>query len=228
MESTRKEGPIRTPDASSLVEQQKVSCHMSVGKKDQQIDSTFSWEEFITPELLRGKLISASLYLTVFQMLKDCIVDRIKCFYAFDSNASTTDVNQRYESDVLMLNKSRVFASLKWLLQAGAIQQADLDQFEKLKLCRNKLAHDLASVSLGTSTDHLELFPSMVQLLSKVERWWILNVYVPSNPEFDGVQIDEEDVDSARVMMVRIMADVAIGSDSVARKYLEVFRQHRT
>src|ERR1039458_385518 len=35
-----------------------------------------SWEEFLTPEILRNKLISASLYLAAFEMLKDSVVGR--------------------------------------------------------------------------------------------------------------------------------------------------------
>jgi hypothetical protein len=42
-----------------------------------------NWEEFLTPEVLRGKLISTSLFLTVFQMLKESIIERIENFYTF-------------------------------------------------------------------------------------------------------------------------------------------------
>ena len=132
----------------------------------------------------------------------------------------------RYEAEVLSRDKSRVYASLKWLLDRGAIDQADIDQFERLKLCRNKLAHDLASVSLGTATEHLTLFPPMVELLSKVESWWIVNVEIPTNEDFDGVEIDEAGIVPGRVMTVRVMADLALGSDKEATAYLDYFKKH--
>ena len=40
-------------------------------------NDALSWEEFLSPEVLRTKLISTSLFLTVFQMLKECIIQRI-------------------------------------------------------------------------------------------------------------------------------------------------------
>lgn len=124
-------------------------------------------------------------------------------------------------------DRSPVYASLIWLLDRGVLEEADLDQFERLKLCRNKLAHDLASVSLGTATDHLTLFPVMLELLSKIERWWIVNVEIPINEDLDGAEIDEAGIVPGRVMTVRILADLALGSDNEARAYLEYFQKHR-
>lgn len=189
-------------------------------------NDSLGWEEFLSPELLRAKLISTSLFLTVFQMLKECVIERIKDFYTYGFDETGWLVDPQYEVDVLSRDKSRVYASLKWLLDLGAIDQADLDQFERLKLCRNKLAHDLASVSLGTATEHLTLFPAMVDLLSKIERWWIVNVEIPANEDFDGVDIDESDIVPGRVMTVRILADLALGSDKEAKAYLDYFKEH--
>lgn len=189
-------------------------------------NDSLSWEEFLSPELLRTKLISTSLFLTVFQMLKECIIERIKDFYTHGVDETGWLVDPRYEAEVLSRDKSRVYASLRWLLDRGAIDQADLGEFERLKLCRNKLAHDLASVSLGTATEHLTLFPAMVELLSKIERWWIVNVEIPTNEEFDGVEIDEAGIVPGRLMTVKILADLALGSDKEAKAYLDYFKEH--
>lgn len=188
-------------------------------------NDSLSWEEFLSPEILRTKLISTSLFLTVFQMLKECVIERIRDFYTHGFDRNGWLVDPRYEAEVSSLDKSRTYASLKWLHAKGAVDQADLAQFEKLKLCRNKLAHDLASVSLGTATEHLALFPAMVELLLKIERWWIVNVDIPTNGDFDGVEIDEADIVPGRVMTVRILADLALGSDKEAIAYLDYFKQ---
>jgi hypothetical protein len=41
-------------------------------------DTERSWDHFLNPEILRPKLISVSLYLTAFEMLKQSIVERIR------------------------------------------------------------------------------------------------------------------------------------------------------
>lgn len=50
------------------------------------------WEEFLNPEVLRTKLITASMYLTAFELLKDSVIDRVKGFYitGFDENGTET------------------------------------------------------------------------------------------------------------------------------------------
>ena len=161
-------------------------------------------------------------------MLKESIIEHIENFYTFGLDETGWRIDPQYEADVLSRDKSRVYASLKWLLDRGVIDKTDLGQFERLKLCRNKLAHDLASVCLGTGTEHLALFPAMVELLSKIELWWIVNVEIPTNEDFDGVEIDEAGIVPGRLMTVKILADLALGSDKEAEAYLECLRGHRS
>jgi hypothetical protein len=40
------------------------------------------WEAFLDPDVLRGKLISASIYIAAYEMLKESIVGRIRNFYS--------------------------------------------------------------------------------------------------------------------------------------------------
>lgn len=66
----------------------------------------------------------------------------------------------------------------------------------------------------------------MVELLSKIECWWIVNIEIPANEDFDGVEIDEAGTVPGRVMIVRILADLALGSDKEAKAYLGYFKEH--
>src|SRR5579863_9847634 len=119
-----------------------------------------AWEEFLNPESLRGKLISASLYLAAFEMLKTTIVERLRDFYTFHFDDAGGHPDPKYDQEVLKRNRSPVYASLSWLLERRAIEQADIDLFETLKDCRNRIAHGMARVALPDGTlDHLTLFP---------------------------------------------------------------------
>lgn len=43
-------------------------------------NSSTRWEDFLNPDVLRPKLISASIYLAAFELLKDAIIERIEDF----------------------------------------------------------------------------------------------------------------------------------------------------
>ena len=187
-----------------------------------------SWEEFLNPEVLRGKLISASLYLAAFEMLKTSIVDRLRDFYTFHYDEAGGHPDPKYDQEVLSRNRSPVYASLHWLLDRAAIEQADIDIFERLKECRNRIAHEMAQVALSGGTfDHLTLFPDLVGLLRKIETWWIVNVEIPTNEEFDGKEIDEPGIIPGPIMTVKMMLDIALGSESKAGAYLKEFQSWR-
>ncbi len=184
-----------------------------------------SWEEFLDPQALRGRLISASLYLAAFEMLKTSIVGRLRGFYTFHFDEAGGHPDPKYDQEVLSRNRSPVYASLSWLLERAAIAQADIDLFEKLKDCRNRIAHEMAQVALpGGTLDHVTLFPDLVGLLRKIETWWIVNVEIPTNEEFDDVEIEEAGIIPGPIMTVKMLLDIALGSESEATSYLKAFR----
>lgn len=186
------------------------------------------WEEFLNPAILRSKLISASIYLAAFQMLKDSIVDRLKSFYTFGFDENGDRVDPQYEHEVLGRNRSTLYASLSWLAERGVIEQIDLDTFEKLKACRNDIAHNMPQLALpGSESAHLALFPDLITLLNKVETWWILNVEIPTNEDFDGAEIDGKGIVPGSIMTVKMMLDIAMGSEAEASAYLKAFRERR-
>lgn len=185
-----------------------------------------SWEEFLSPEVLRSKLISASIYLAAFEMLKESIVDRLSSFYTFRYDEAGGHVDPKYDQEVLSRNRSPVYASLSWLHELGAIHHCDLAIFEKLKECRNRIAHEMARLVLsGGTSDHLALFPDLVALLRKVETWWIVNVEIPTNAEVDGREIDGADIIPGPIMTVRMMFDIALGSEAEPTAYLRAFQE---
>lgn len=186
------------------------------------------WEEFLSPEVLRGKLISASIYLAAYEMLKDSIIGRLKDFYIFGFDEHRDRVDPRYKHEVLDRKPNVLYASLSWLQERGAIEQDDVATFEKLKACRNRIAHGMPRLAMaGSDFGHLDLFPDLFTLLKKVETWWIVNVEIPTNEDFDGVEIDQEGIIPGPIMMVKMMLDIALGSEAEATAYLKAFREQR-
>lgn len=81
-----------------------------------------AWEDFLNPEVLRSRLITASLYIAAFEVLKDSIVDRIRDFFCIGFEEGRDIINPQYQTEVLSRNSSPVHASLAWLQSMGAIR----------------------------------------------------------------------------------------------------------
>jgi hypothetical protein len=188
-----------------------------------------SWEEFLNPEVTRPRIIAASIYIAGFELLKDSIVDRIRSFFWAGFDRETGEkIDPEYKSDVLTRNGSPIYASLDWLKEQGAIDDADLATYERVKRCRNTLAHELLSVlsSSGLPADYTQCFADMVALLRKIEIWWIVNVEIPTNPDFDGSEeIDEDGILPGPIMGMRLLMDIALGDEKESRFYYDEFRK---
>jgi hypothetical protein len=46
-------------------------------------------------------------------------------------------------------------------------------------------------------------------LLSKIEKWWIIEFEIPSNPDFDGKEINSDEVSSGNVILMNYFMHVA-------------------
>lgn len=183
-------------------------------------DDKIKWERFLNPEILRTNLIVCSLFITAFEMLKDSIIERVKEFFinGFDKNGWI--ISEKYKTEVLALSKSPLHASLEWLKKLDVIDDKDIEIFNEIKNCRNELAHEIANfISKGIKNDPLPLFGHMTDLLYKIEKWWIVNVEIPTNPDFDGTGIDEEGIMPGKIMTLRILADIALGSEEESKFY---------
>lgn len=182
------------------------------------------WERFLDPEVLRPSLFLATMFITTFEILKDSVVGKVRDFYSngFDEHGPT--VGSDYQARVLSRNKSPLYASLQWLRENDAIDENDLAIFEKLKVTRNQLAHELFAVVTGQiESAHQAQFEELVALLRKIGVWWVVNLEIPTNPDFDGEEIDEEGIVPGEVLSLQMLIEVASGNTEL----LEAWRKAR-
>lgn len=183
------------------------------------------WERFLDPEVVRPSLFLSTMFITTFEILKDSVVDRIRDFYTngWDENGSI--VGPEYQSQVLTRNKSTLYASFDWLREHNVIDEADLNTFETLRKTRNQLAHQLFDVVTGqVESEHVPQFPVLVSLLRKVEVWWVINVEIPTNPDYDGQEVDESGVVPGALLSLQMLIEVASGNNEL----LEQWRKARS
>jgi len=185
------------------------------------------WEEFLNPELTRPRLISASIYIACYESLKQSIIDRLREFFWSGFNEKGNIIDPKYSSDVLSRNKSVLYASLDWLKENDVINDSDIVSFENVKRCRNQLAHGLLALLAdgGLPPDFKSCFDSMVALLRKIEVWWITNVEIPTNPDYDGKEIGEKGIIPGPIMSIQLLHDIALGSVEESRFYYEQFKK---
>lgn len=183
-----------------------------------------SWERALHPETLKTNIITASIFSMAFEMLKSSIIEKIEVFFTNGFDEKGMIVSPEYKEKVLSLNRSPLYASLKWLQDMSAIDDVDLERFEHIKRCRNTLAHEmLAFASSGLDFDVSEAFDEMVGLLRKIEIWWFENLEMAIDPEAYPEDLDLEKVIPGPVWSLQMLIDVALGPEEEARKYYDHF-----
>lgn len=181
-----------------------------------------SWEQFLSPEVTRERLVSVSLFITAFELLKNSIVRRLRDFYLVGFDPSGKTISPDYQRRVLSRNKSVLYASLSWLEESGAIGPGDLEAFDRIKAARNAIAHGLPELIFNGVRHGLEeRFGEAVALLRKIEVWWVVNVDIATDPDYDGAEIDKDKITPGSVLMIQMMLDVAAGND----EYLKHFKK---
>lgn len=183
-----------------------------------------SWERVLHPETLKKNIITASIFSMAFEMLKSSIIEKIEGFFinGFDENGMI--VSPEYKEKVLSLNRSQLYASLKWLQDMDAIDDEDLKKFEHIKRCRNTLAHEMLTfTSSGVEFDVAEAFEEMSSLLRKIEIWWFENFEMAIDPEAYPEDLDLDQVIPGPVWSLQMLIDVALGPEDEARKYYDHF-----
>lgn len=171
------------------------------------------WERFLDPDVVRPSLFMATMFITTFEILKNSIVDHIRDFYSIGWSEEGATVSPEYKAKVLSRDKSPVYASLNWLYENQVINDDDLKIFEQLKSTRNLVAHQLFDIVTGqTESNHTEQFRVLVELLRKIEVWWVVNVELATDPDYADAEVDEEKIVPGDILSLQMLLEVANGN----------------
>ena len=58
-------------------------------------------------------------------------------------------------------------------------------------------------------------------LLRRIEVWWVVNLEIPTNSDFDGKEIDEEGIIPGPLLMIQMMLEVVSGNEALLNHYRE-------
>jgi|LDZT01.1.fsa_nt_gi hypothetical protein len=88
------------------------------------------------------------------------------------------------------------------------------------------LVHEIVDyITKESSVNPIPLFSKMIDLLNKIEKWWIVNVEIDINPDLYDKEIDEEDITPGPLIMLRVLADIALGNEKESNFYYDNFKR---
>ncbi len=163
------------------------------------------WLKFLDENEVKFQLITASLYLTAYDLLIDTIIRKIEEFYTdgFDENGFI--ISKRYKTEVRGLyKKDIVIASTKWLVKNKVITESELERIKIFKVHRNELAHELTKmIADSDSNTKTEFVTEIRDLYFKIQKWWFVEFEVQVNPDLG--HLDTDKLDYNEVLMIHML-----------------------
>ena len=184
-----------------------------------------NWDKFLNPEKLKDSLIKASLFLSAYEILKVSIIGRLRGFYAYEwrINEKTGEliekVSKSYKEKVITLYpKDEFHACCLWFKDQEAINESDLKEIAKARKHRNEIAHELPKfISKIDYNIDRQILDRLVEVVKKVDTWWIFEVEIPTNPDFsvaDMDKIDSNTVIGGNTIFLNTILSIFEGDDS--------------
>jgi hypothetical protein len=185
-----------------------------------------SWSNLLNPNILKANLVKTSMFITSFELLKDTIINHLKSLYSDGHSVNEGLIlNENYRNKVLARAKSPLYASLGWYKENKAIDQEDIEQFNKIKDYRNKLTHEMANCIYDgiDEKEYYSLFSGLIQLFEKIDSWWIINFELAIDQDIDMEFVDLDSVQSGPVLMLKVMLDIVLSDNEESWKYYNDF-----
>lgn len=201
---------------------------MATRTKVDEPDVMQSWLKFLNPESLRSNLILASIYLAAWETFEHGVMGHIEGFYLVGFDQNGFKYSDGYKQ-ALARDKSPFRASMLWLQDMGVVDAADMELADRGRQHRNDIAHNLpAYVAKASHNVDVALLGELCALLNKIDVWWIRNVEIPTNSDFDDQDVDaipDSEIKSGNMLFLSMMFNIATGDESQASElYNEVVK----
>ncbi|MFT4176458.1 MAG: hypothetical protein QM627_07350 [Luteolibacter sp.] len=177
------------------------------------------WASILNPDVIRTRFLRAGLFLDAHEMLVAVIKDRLHDFFSDTwTPGSGWNTSAAYRENVLLLDpkgKNDPFrSSVAWLIGMKAIDGDDERAIREFTEKRNTIAHELRGLVGGShQLDFDDVFQKILEMVAKIEKWWIVNIEIATDPEFYDKEIKADSVVPGSLLLLQILKDVALGED---------------
>jgi hypothetical protein len=169
------------------------------------------FDKFLNPNAIKNNLMLSALYLAAYEILKVAIIDNIKNFFYFEYRNGKAIPSKRYKKEVIKMHKDLLYASCLWLERNEIITKSEVEEIERIRKHRNQIAHELPKLLANPDLNlNIAYFLRIRELLKKIELWWVQNVEIPTNPDFDNEDVNEGDIYPGRVVVLDHVISVAL------------------
>lgn len=177
-------------------------------------------EKILNPENVKRNLIKSGMFLTAFEMINYSIIERSKiwlCMTAGLNEKLEPNISQEYKDAILnrkiseLGNKKNTFySSCLWIYENGGISLNEVEQLQDIRRHRNKIAHELPTLMVDSDHEiNIHLFNEIRRLLEKIDRWWLLEFEIPTNPDFDNfAEKDLQEFHSGYMIMMEHLIEI--------------------
>lgn len=187
------------------------------------------WINILDEDNLKPNVNFAAMFVLNFECLKDYIIDQIRDFYSdeidFEYGKILYYESKEYKDKVRILDKNIENASLKWLIEAGAITQEDFDYYQKIRRRRNDITHEfLKNLIEGFSEEDIDLFNKIISIYTKIDKWWINEIEIPIAGEDVPSDYNRENVFGNQAIVLSAINDIVLENKGV--EYKELLRKN--
>ncbi|WP_279475984.1 hypothetical protein [Aeromonas veronii] len=159
-------------------------------------------------------LMSASVYISSYEMCRDFIISKPRDFFTDNWGINGETLSEEYSKDVMSFGRSPLKASLLWFKEQGAISDTDIEHFEKAIAHRNEIAHNLPKfISEPDYEVDVGIFNTMLEVTNKIGVFWVMNYELSIHPDYSVQEIDEKGIQVGTIMMIKMMMQIAFGQE---------------
>lgn len=201
------------------------------------MDSKNVWKEYLNildEEILDDNMRFAMLFILNFECLKEFLISQMKEIFSNEYELNNQGelelvVSDEYREQVRKLdpkNKNPLTAALLWFESLGAINQEEIELFNKIRFRRNEITHELLeNLMKGFCNDDIELFRSLLELYRKVDKWWINQVEIPLTGEDIPDEYDANGVKGSQAFVLELLNDIVLGKKDAYKTLIEYVRK---
>lgn len=162
------------------------------------------YENLLNETKLKDNLIISSIFITVFEHVKESMIENVKSFlndFKFENGDFFEIESLQYKElrkrKIKEIGKPNVFFStLLWLVDEGCLNDTDYMIMSTARDIRNNYAHNLFNVlGIGVTDRDIEMLIKMLAVYSKFDTWWIVHIEIPISGEY--TQEDYENINTS-------------------------------